>query len=88
MGLYEVPIFVSLVGLGMGIMFASFYMCGIFMFLLRDMLNMLVRKVITIMLSLFHEVRIALIKMQLGYPGPHFQLLRIQYGILNVNFCA
>ena len=42
MGLYEVPIFVSLLALGMGIMFASFHMCGI-MFLLRDMLNMLVR---------------------------------------------
>ena len=44
MGLLEVPIFVSLFGLGIGIMLANFHMWGI-MFLLRAVVYMLVRKV-------------------------------------------
>ena len=42
MGLYEVPLSMSLLGFGMGIMLANFHMCGI-MLLLRAVLNMLVR---------------------------------------------
>ena len=43
-GQLEVPIFVSLLGLGIGTMLANFYMWGI-MFLLRAVVYMLVRKV-------------------------------------------
>ena len=42
MGLYEVPLSMSLLGFGMGTMLADFHMCGIIM-LLRAVLNMLVR---------------------------------------------
>ena len=42
MGLYEVPMWMSLFGLGMGTMFANFHVCGI-IFLLRAVFNMLVR---------------------------------------------
>ena len=41
MGLYEVPLSMSLLGFGMGIMLASFHMCGI-MLVLRAVFNMLV----------------------------------------------
>ena len=33
MGLYEVPLSMSLLGFGMGIMLASFHMCGIMLVL-------------------------------------------------------
>ena len=42
MGLYEVPLSMSLLGFGMGTMLASFHMCGI-MLVLRAIFNMLVR---------------------------------------------
>ena len=42
MGLYEVPLSISLLGLGMGTMLAIFHMCGI-MLVLRSVFNMLVR---------------------------------------------
>ena len=42
MGLYEVPLSMSLLGFGMGTMLANFHMCGI-MLVLRAVLNMLVR---------------------------------------------
>ena len=42
MGPYEVPLFMYLLGFGMGTMLANFYMCGI-MLLLRAVLYMLVR---------------------------------------------
>ena len=42
MGLYEVPLSISLLDFGMGTMLANFYMCGI-MLVLRAVLNMLVR---------------------------------------------
>ena len=42
MGLYEVPLSMSLLGFGMGIMLANFHMCGI-MLVLRAVFNMLVR---------------------------------------------
>ena len=42
MGLYEVPLSMSLLGFGMGTMLASFHMCGI-MLVLRAVFNMLVR---------------------------------------------
>ena len=42
MGLYEVPLSMSLLGFGMGTILANFHMCGI-MFLLRAVLNILVR---------------------------------------------
>ena len=29
MGLYEVPLLISLLGVGMGVMLANFHMCGI-----------------------------------------------------------
>ena len=41
MGLYEVPLSVSLLGFRMGTMLANFHICG--MLLLRAVLNMLVR---------------------------------------------
>ena len=41
MGLYEVPLSMSLLGLGMRTMLANFYMCGI-MLVLRAVFNMLV----------------------------------------------
>ena len=41
MGLYEVPLSVSLVGFGMGTMLANFHMCGI-MLVLRAVFNLLV----------------------------------------------
>ena len=41
-GLYEVPLSMSLLDLGMGTMLANFYMCGI-MLVLRAVFNMLVR---------------------------------------------
>ena len=44
-GLYEVPLFVSLLGFGIGTMLTNFHMCGI-MLLLRAVLNMLVRNAI------------------------------------------
>ena len=42
MGLYEVPLSMSLLGFGMGTMLANFHMCGI-MLVLRVVFNMLVR---------------------------------------------
>ena len=42
MSLYEVPLFVSFLGFGIGTMLANFHVCGI-MFLLRAVLNILVR---------------------------------------------
>ena len=42
MGLYEVPLSMSLLGLGMRTMLANFHMCGI-MLVLRSVFNMLVR---------------------------------------------
>ena len=42
MGLYEVPLSVSLLGFGMGTMLANFHMCGI-MLVLRAVFNILVR---------------------------------------------
>ena len=42
MGLYEVPLSMSLLDSGMGTMLASFHMCGI-MSVLRAVFNMLVR---------------------------------------------
>ena len=42
MGLYEVPLSMSLLGFRMGTMLANFHMCGI-MLVLRAVLNMLVR---------------------------------------------
>ena len=42
MGLYEVPLFMSLLGFGMGAMLANFHMCGI-MLVLRAVFNMLLR---------------------------------------------
>ena len=44
MGLYEVPLSMSLLGFGMGTMLASFNMCGI-MLVLRAVFNMLMRNV-------------------------------------------
>ena len=42
MGLYEVPLSMSLLGFGMGTMLAHFHRCGI-MLVLRPVFNMLVR---------------------------------------------
>ena len=42
MGLYEVPLSMSLFGVGMGIMLANFHMCGI-MLVLRAVFSMLVK---------------------------------------------
>ena len=42
MGLYEVPLYMSLLGFGMRTMLANFYMCGI-MLVLRAVFNKLVR---------------------------------------------
>ena len=42
MGLYEVPLSVSLLGFGMGTILANFHMCDI-MLVLRTVCNMLVR---------------------------------------------
>ena len=42
MGLYEVPLSMSLLGFGMGTMLANFHICGI-MLVLRAVFNMLVR---------------------------------------------
>ena len=42
MGLYEVPLAMSLLGIGMETMLANFHMCGI-MFVLRAVFNMLMR---------------------------------------------
>ena len=44
MGLYEVPLSMSLLGFGMGTMLANFYMCSI-MLVLRAVFNMLMRNV-------------------------------------------
>ena len=41
MGLYEVPLSMSLLGFGMGTMLTNFYMCGI-MLVVRAVFNMLV----------------------------------------------
>ena len=41
-GLYEVPLAMSLLGFGMGTMLANFHMCGI-MLVLRAVFNMIVR---------------------------------------------
>ena len=43
MGLYDVPLFVSLLGFGIGTMLANFHVWGFF--LLRAVLNILVRNV-------------------------------------------
>ena len=43
MGLYEVPLSMSLLGFGMRTMLPNFHMCGI-MLVLRAVFNMLVRK--------------------------------------------
>ena len=45
MGLYEAPLSISLLGIGMGTMLANFQMCGI-MLVLRAVFNMLVRNAI------------------------------------------
>ena len=42
MGLYQVPLFMSLLGFGMGTMLANFHMCGIIL-VLCTVFNMLVR---------------------------------------------
>ena len=42
MGLYEVPLYMSLLGFGMGTMLANFHVCGI-MLVLIAVFNMLVR---------------------------------------------
>ena len=42
MGLYEVPMSMSMLGFGIGTMLANFHMCGI-MLLLRAVLNMRVQ---------------------------------------------
>ena len=42
MGLYDLPLSMSLLGFGMGTMLANFHMCGI-MLVLRAVLNILVR---------------------------------------------
>ena len=42
MGLYEMPLSVSLLGFGIGTMLANFHMCGI-MLVLRIVFNILVR---------------------------------------------
>ena len=42
MGLYEVPLSMSLLGFGMGTMLANFHMCGI-MLVFRAVFNMLVK---------------------------------------------
>ena len=42
MGLYEVPLSMSLLGFGIGTMLANFHMCGI-MLVLRAVFNMIVR---------------------------------------------
>ena len=42
MGLYEVPLSMSLLGFGMSTMLGNFHMCGI-MLVLRAVFNMLVR---------------------------------------------
>ena len=42
MGLYEVPLSMSLLGVGMGTILANFHMCDI-MLVLRAVFNMLVR---------------------------------------------
>ena len=42
MGLYEVPLSMSLLGFGMGTMLANFHICGIIL-VLRALFNMLVR---------------------------------------------
>ena len=46
MGLYEVPLSMSLLGFGMGTMLANFHVCDI-MFLLRAVFNMLVISALT-----------------------------------------
>ena len=43
MGLYEVPLSMSLLGFGMGTMLANFYMCGIMLLVLSAVFNILVR---------------------------------------------
>ena len=43
MGMYAVPLSMSLLGFGMGTMLANFHICGI-MLMLRAVFNMLVRK--------------------------------------------
>ena len=47
MGLYEVPLSMSLLGFGMGTMLANFHMCGM-MLLFRTIFNMLMRNASTI----------------------------------------
>ena len=42
MGLYNVPLSMSLLGFGMGTILANFHMCGV-MLVLRSVFNMLVR---------------------------------------------
>ena len=42
MGLYEVPLSITLLSFGIGTMLANFHMCGIVL-LLRAVLNMLLR---------------------------------------------
>ena len=42
MGLYEVPLYMSLLGIGMGTMLATFHICGI-MLVFSAVINMLVR---------------------------------------------
>ena len=44
MGLYEVPLSMSLLGFGMGTMLSNFHMCGI-MLVISAVFNMLVRNV-------------------------------------------
>ena len=39
MGMYEVPLSMSLLGFGMWTMLANFHMCGIILLLLRAVLN-------------------------------------------------
>ena len=50
MGLYDVPLSMSLLEFGMGTMLANFYMYGI-MLVLRAVFNMLVRMCVKILLA-------------------------------------
>ena len=42
MGMYELPLSMSLLGFGMGTMLANFHMCGVIL-ALREVFNMIVR---------------------------------------------
>ena len=55
MGLYEMPLSMSLLGFGIGTRLANFHMCGI-MLLLRAVLNILVRNFFFVLLPLGPEL--------------------------------